>query len=661
MRQSNQHNDIVNSSPPPSLHPALPAWDEAPLQLLVKGMARIGCAVLVFGIIQNILSDTTMRAMVCTFALFPTAALALPNCPLPYTTRALLLSGTLTATISALILIGHEGTRDVSMMALPAVTLIASLTIKRLPFILLTAATLGLVLFVGVLEISGHEALSLPQRPGWRHLASLCILLAGFAVMTRMIANKLLDTLRRLHFETLINSQTGLPNRNALEQVAARFLQGSSGSSGSVIALSPQRLDSLDSMFGHTFGDAVLRHAASIIGRTASNKCIAGHWGENTFVLLIAPAASSEPETTAGSPAAMAQEIRLQLRQPHMIDGVAIHLDAHCGLCTGSSTGFSPLERIERALIALDEAKRRSTDAVIEYREEYSQRIALEYRYENALRQAIERKCVRMDYQPILAAEDGKVIALEALLRLSGDDQQPIPALAAIQLAEASGLIHRLGQTIVHAVLADITCWRGSGTPLLPVSINFSALQLTQPELADDLAACLAEHQLGPAAIIAEVTETAATSDDNALAQTLATLAQSGVALAIDDFGSGYASLTRLLDVPAELIKFDCSLIHSAAASSEAHEFLRRTVHLAHSTQARVLIEGIETAAQAKLVNELGCFAVQGYWYAKPMPANAIPAFLADREIACFQPTRTLATPPRLAPSASPREQVTAG
>lgn len=641
MRQSNQHNDIVNNLPPPSLHPALPAWDEAPLQLLVKGMARVGCAILVFGIIQNLLSDTTLRAMVCTFALFPTVALALPNCPLPYATRALLLSGTLTATIGALLLVGHEGTRDVAMIALPAVMLIASLTIKRLPFILLTVATLCLVLAVGVQELIGHAPLNLPQRTGWRHLASLCILLAGFAVMTRMIASKLLHSLRHLHFETLISSQTGLPNRNALERVAPRFLQSSGGLSGSVVAISLQRLESLGSMLGHTFGDAVLRHAAAIIGQHASNTCLCGRWGENTFLLLIRPPENRNTDATTEHPAAIAQQILLALRQTHEIDGVAIHLDAHCGLCSGSRASFRPLERIERALIALDEARRSNTDTVIEYREEFSQRIALEYRYESALRQAIERKCVRMDYQPILATDSGKIIALEALLRLRGDDQQPIPALAAIQLAEASGLIHRLGQTIVHAVLADINGWRAAGTPPLPVSINFSALQLTQAELAANLVARLAEYQLTPETIIVEVTETAATSDDNALAQTLASLTQAGFALAIDDFGSGYASLTRLLDLPAELIKFDSSLIHSAAATPSACEFLRRTVHLANSTQARVLIEGVETAAQAALVDVLGCYAVQGYWYAKPMPADAVPGFLASREIADFRPAHT--------------------
>lgn len=611
-----------------SLLEQLPAWDERPLQQLVKAMAWVAGAALALAIVHNLAYDSTLPALICALALFPTAVLAQPDCPLPSTRRAIVLSATLITAVGAILVTAPDGNRDVTIMTLPAVLLVAALTVNTFAYAVLAVLTILMVIVIGCLEILGLKAGHAPALTGWRSLLDVVMVLAGCATAARLVSASLLQALRRLHLETLVNAQTGLPNRLALERVANDFLGGETA--GSVLAIAIRRLESLDSTFGHAFGDAVIRHAAAIIAAHTGNDCFAGRWGENTFILLC-----RHPQG-ADTPRRCAHDIRDELRKAHLIDGVEVHLDADCGACTASESRLRlrPRERIERALIALDEARRSGNDVLTEYDESLSQRISAEYRYESALRQAIENDRVQMVYQPILTADGQQVIALEALLRLTGEDTLPVPTNEAIALAEASGLIHRLGRTILRAVLADIAGWRRAGASPLPTAVNFSALQLARPGIDHALAGYLAEHGLGPEALIAEVTESAFTADND----TLSALEGSGVPLAIDDFGVGYSTLARLLDMPAELIKFDSSLIHGAEHSAAGHEFLRRTVHLAHATGARVLIEGVESATQAVIAAGLGCYAVQGFWYAKPMPADAIPAFLATRDIADFRP-----------------------
>ena len=238
-----------------------------------------------------------------------------------------------------------------------------------------------------------------------------------------------------------------------------------------------------------------------------------------------------------------------------------------------------------------------------------------------------------MHYQPFLSQPDGHVIAMEALLRLRSPDGQPLSALSAIALAEASGLIHRLSEVILESVLDDIRRWQKDNDVLLPVSVNFSGLQMSRPGFAEALLDQLHQHNLPGNTLILEITETAAISGDAQLAETLATLSSAGVLIALDDFGAGHSSLHRLCEIPADIIKFDRSLIEHIGDSERARLFLRKTIELVRVSHPFILLEGIDDPGQAGQVPEMGCHAVQGFWYARPMPADAVPAYIAGQKI----------------------------
>jgi EAL domain-containing protein (putative c-di-GMP-specific phosphodiesterase class I) len=194
-------------------------------------------------------------------------------------------------------------------------------------------------------------------------------------------------------------------------------------------------------------------------------------------------------------------------------------------------------------------------------------------------------------------------------------------------------LIHRLGDVILDSVLNDIRRWRRASESLLPVSINFSGLQMSRPGFAENLLERLRQYELPGNALILEITETAAISGDAQLAETLATLSAAGVLIALDDFGAGHSSLHRLCEIPADIIKFDRSLIENIGDSERARLFLRKTVELVRVSHPFILLEGIDDLGQAGQVPDMGCHAVQGFWYARPMPADAVPEYLAGCQL----------------------------
>lgn len=613
-------------------HQALPPWDDLPLQNLVKGMATVACVVLLAAAVHGLIYDAPLPTIISLLTFFPVLILALPSCPLPSSQRSLLLSITLITAIGATLVIGRDGSQSVGILALPAVLLIAATTSSFRGYVLLATTTLTMISLISTFEILGFKDTALPPDEIRRRLLITLPLLAGCAVVVRLVAGTLVKTLHRMHVDTLTDLQTSLPNRRALEIVADQQRPATdSRGMRTVLAISIQRLDSLKSLFGYPFGDAVLRHAAEIISAHASPDCFVGRWSNNVFLLLIRHRAASDLPTLC------ARDIQQSLRAAHLIEGVEVHLDAHCGISFDFEGTLDPSEQIEQALITLDEARQGGADALAEYSDNLSQRIAAEYRYETAIRQAIDKDRVKMAYQPIFTVDGRQVVAVEALMRLCDDEGQLIPAGEAISLAETSGLIHRLGRTILRAILDDIRNWGEYGTPRLPVLVNFSAHQLAEPDMVETLTNNLTAHQLGPGALIVEFTETAAAASDVSLTESLRSLHQAGIPLAIDDFGAGYSSLLRLLELPAALIKFDSALIHRAGQSEMAREFLHHASHLAHSTGASVLIEGVETEAQAIIAEDLGCFAVQGYWYAKPMASEEIPAYLATQQLAPFR------------------------
>ena len=609
----------------------LPPVDDADLLRLLRLIAALIAALLAIVVVVALNTERLLQAPIIAAFAVCFALLGHGYPPLRNTRLATALAIGLTILVSLMVLISDDGIRNVSVVAYPGILILASLTVSSVQFLAIAIAICTTAVGLAMLEyLHLRELLHAPTLER-SYLIILLLILTGTALVARLLAHHWLSSLYRAHWLALIDSLTGLPNRRALYIRAESFLAEARKASlkASVIALHVDRIDHINHTFGHALGDEALRKLAQELKQLVGPDCLVARHGGNTFLALFRCA---ERGTEAHS---LARQLIALTRKEHKVSGVAIRLDGTCGLRSDANTGARghASTLIEEAFIALDIGLKQGGGHVHEFAAEYGERVRGEFLIESTVRAAIESGRVDMHYQPFLSQPGGRVIAMEALLRLRSPDGQLLPTLSAIELAEASGLIHRLGDIILNSVLNDLQRWRNNHQSRLPVSVNFSGLQMSRAGFAEALLNRLQQHELPGSALILEITETAAISGDAQLAETLATLSAAGVLIALDDFGAGHSSLHRLCEIPADIIKFDRSLIERIGDSERARLFLRKTVELVRVSHPFILLEGIDDPGQAGQVPDMDCHAVQGYWYGRPMPAEAVPDYLAGREL----------------------------
>jgi EAL domain-containing protein (putative c-di-GMP-specific phosphodiesterase class I) len=279
---------------------------------------------------------------------------------------------------------------------------------------------------------------------------------------------------------------------------------------------------------------------------------------------------------------------------------------------------------VRRAGLALRAAKRagrgnaRSFEPQIET--DYAERRFLLHE----LQSAIALQTFNIEYQPIVAADGGAMVAVEALLRWTHPTRGPIAPSVFIPLAEQSGLMSQLGEIVLRRALSDGARW-----PTLSVAVNLSPLQIRDCWLVDLVANIMAETGIDPSRVVLEVTEGVLIDNPQEAQARLQALRALGVRLALDDFGTGYSSLNYLQKFPFDRLKIDRSFVASLGTSGNTGAIIQSIVTLGHTLGMKVLAEGVEKDEQRVLLRLAGCDEMQGYLFAKPRPAAEIDEALA--------------------------------
>ena len=251
-------------------------------------------------------------------------------------------------------------------------------------------------------------------------------------------------------------------------------------------------------------------------------------------------------------------------------------------------------------------------------------------RLRHDLGNALARHELELAYQPIVRTTDRQITAVEALLRWTDPQGQPVPADTTIELAEQSGLITRIGAWVLERACRDRGRWLNRNDTALEVAVNVSTRQLMQPGFAAHVAAILESTAMDPAALVLEMTE-GIFIDDAARAMTvLEDLKTLGVRLALDDFGTGYSSLAYLRQFPVDIVKIDQQFIADLGQKTAGMAIIDAVTNLAHVLDLSVTAEGIETAAQHEQIARIGCEHAQGFHYARPMPSPQLVAQLTS-------------------------------
>ncbi|WP_312240589.1 cyclic di-GMP phosphodiesterase [Pantoea sp.] len=424
----------------------------------------------------------------------------------------------------------------------------------------------------------------------------------------------------RLRVLANTDTVTGLPNRNAIHQQISLALEQAGDSETGVVYLDLDNFKKVNDAYGHMFGDQLLQAVSLAILSCLGKDQTLARLGGDEFVVLAEQTSQAELE-------AMASRILERLRQPFRIGLIEVYSGCSIGVAFAPAHGDDRDSLIRNADTAMYHAKENGRGKFCVFASEMNQRV-FEYLWlDTNLRKALELDQLIVFYQPKID-RDGVVRSAEALVRWHSPERGLVPPGDFISYAEESGLIVPLGRWVMLNVLRQIIQWRGEGIDLR-VAVNVSARQLIDQSIYSDLQQALAESNLETSPIDIELTESCLIENE---AQALALMKQFqelGAQVHLDDFGTGYSSLSQLARVPINAIKLDQSFIRNVNQRPVSQSLVRAIVAVAKALDLQVIAEGIETESEEKFVINSGVDGRQGYYYAKPMPAEQFGHWLA--------------------------------
>jgi diguanylate cyclase (GGDEF)-like protein len=409
---------------------------------------------------------------------------------------------------------------------------------------------------------------------------------------------------------------TGLPNRNSLQARLAAALDrvDASGETLAVICIDLDHFKEANDLHGHTAGDAILVETARRLQAATPAPWFAARLGGDEFV-VVQIAGGDQP----GAAAELAGELLESLREPMTYDGQTLTLDASLGVSLWPDDGRTGEALLANADMALYRAKEGGRGAYRFFKREMDETIRERRNLARELRQAIIDEDLVVHYQPLARASDGEVCGFEALCRWNHPVRGMVRPDEFIPLAEESGLIGQLGEWVLRRACADAAGWDKP----LRIAVNLSPLQLNQATLPLLVQEVLITTGLSPKRLELEVTESALFKDYQRALDNLRRLKALGVRIAMDDFGTGFSSLSTLQSFPFDKIKIDKSFVEQIHQHDRATVIVRAVLGLGRSLEIPVVAEGVETLEQLEFLRAENCAEVQGYHIGRPAPLAA--------------------------------------
>jgi diguanylate cyclase (GGDEF)-like protein/PAS domain S-box-containing protein len=412
---------------------------------------------------------------------------------------------------------------------------------------------------------------------------------------------------RLTHYDGLTN----LPNRNLLHARAAAAL--GDGAASSVLIFDIDQFKEVNSTFGRAAGDAILIAFADRLLASAGAEAMAARLGGDEFALLLPGA--SDPRRAMQA----AERVRGAIGRPFAIDAQEIRLTASCGVAIAPLHGDDADDLIGAAELALCHAKAGGRDRRFLFAPALRAEAAARRIFDAELHRAVERGEFELFYQPQMRLVDGALIGAEALIRWRHPVRHLLQPAAFLPALETSPLAAAAGAWIIDRACAQAAVWRRR-EPDFRIAVNLFGAQFRSGDLAGDIAAALATHRLPADALKVEITENIVLDQEALVLPQLRELARLGVALAFDDFGTGYASLNALKRYPISHIKIDKGFVQAVGHSPADRTIVSSLVELSHELGLHVVAEGVENEEQRDFLRGLGCAEGQGYLFGKPMP-----------------------------------------
>jgi diguanylate cyclase (GGDEF)-like protein/PAS domain S-box-containing protein len=454
---------------------------------------------------------------------------------------------------------------------------------------------------------------------------------SGDVDFLQSLANVLADALERqsteddIRHRALHDPLTGLPNRvlfgDRLDQALERLRRRPS--LAAILFLDLDQFKLVNDSLGHQLGDELLAGVALRLTQAVRAIDTVARFGGDEFGILL--------EDVAGEydAIATAERIAALFAKPFVIDGREHFITASIGIVFAQGGEHSGgLTRDADA--AMYRAKERGRARYEVFDAEMRERAITRLRVESDLRHALGRAELRLDYQPIVSLSTEAPVAVEALLRWEHPQRGLVSPYEFISVAEENGLIEPIGDWVLDSACRQAAAWYKQQPDAAPlaISVNISGKQLGGQRLPQVVSRVLAETRLDPDCLHLEITESVMVGDAETLTETLQALKRIGVRLHLDDFGTGYSSFGYLTRLPLDALKIDRSYIDGLGSDARASAIAGAIIAMSNALSLEVIAEGVETEAHAAELRRLGCRLAQGFYFARPMPADAITAML---------------------------------
>jgi diguanylate cyclase (GGDEF)-like protein len=440
---------------------------------------------------------------------------------------------------------------------------------------------------------------------------------ASVALANARLVNRLREeAVEKEHF-ALHDPLTDLPNRRQLYRLLDAALEAEPCTA--VMMMDLDRFKEINDALGHDTGDALLREVGERLRRRLEHRGAVARLGGDEFAMLVGV-------DSADDAAAVGRELVRELERPVHIGHLTLHPRASIGIALAPSHGEDSGTLLRRADVAMYAAKQARSGVRI-YRATDDQNTPQRLALIGDLRDAIERQEIVVVFQPKVDPATGAVVGAEALSRWFHAEQGFIAPDLFVPLAEHSGLVRPLTLHVLDVALRNCAAWHRAGHPV-HVAVNLSPNTLLDDTLPDVIVRLLAQNDLPAAALTLEITESTLMADPEGGLGTLDRLRSLGIRISIDDFGTGYSSLGRLRELPIDEVKIDQSFVRNAAQDHRDRALVRSTVELGHALDLHVVAEGVEDEQTYEFLARTGCDIVQGYYIAKPLPADQFTTWL---------------------------------
>jgi len=535
--------------------------------------------------------------------------------------------GVLAVMVGGLAHVGH-GLRDVSLLAFPALLVFAGM--------LRTARTLAwLVLVQGLLVVAiglEHDPQA-PQQSGSNTILVVTLLailgMTAFAVWhlvrdLRVTLQQALEgqaqaqhSMQALEANRRHDALTGLPNRHAAQEALAPACTPPRARHAAVALLNVDGFRAINDAFGPQVGDQLLvaltERWRRMLGPQESLYRLSG----DEFLVMASPAIADDALVAWG------QRFVAVTAEPMDLVGIEVRCTVSAGV-TPTHGANSYAELLSQLDAAMRHAKDRGRNGVARYEPRLQEDQAHQLNLLTAMRSSLKQgEGFSLHYQPKVDLATGRVLGAEALMRWSHPAHGPVSPAQFIPLAERSGLIVELGRWALREACRQAQAWRSAGWSDFTIAVNVSMVQCRRDDLAHDVLTSLADSGLPGQALVLELTESVLADSADALHAALRRLRALGVTLSIDDFGTGYSNLGYLSRLEVQQLKIDQSFVRRFLSSPPDRAIVETIIAMARKLGLNTVAEGVEEPAWAETLQALGCHTGQGYFWSKPLPAEA--------------------------------------